>query len=380
MIQRNTNQRRSVSYPADLPLPAGTLRRLEQIYVNQDARYASVKTALTGVLSAVQKRHKFQEDSASAILRGLDLFMGKSRKKANWQQVLSHFIVGHILIAAKASAKFTSHGAYMRWARQHMSGSRGDQTLLNFRNIAKLGPVAIKYANMGVKAVIELHYMFHYGLKKKNEETLAATGSELTDAQQHEFRTEMQDQLGKYLETYTRYAPTNADPNEIMRTAMDAALTHHRLVTVAQIPESVVTMDHALMIALFKGFSMEVRDALSLAKMLAERASTLEEMKIVFDKWVSNRMAFVDADLFTYGQVLPMRLSEFISRFIAIPERGRKHFQEEIKDLAAGSSLAKNSVLQAYRILRYIAYKADISLEEELVTTLSIMRVLLHDH
>ena len=351
------SRRRIRSVPADLTRAIGkpTSRLLEQIYDDHHAQYSKVKKALDGIGRAIVHDGMLDCKRAESLIVRFNKFSIDVAKTSNRITVLNHIITGTILNLVDKSKAFATKQAFMRWARMQFAHGRSDQSLLNSRHIADLGEIAVEYADCGVKAVLELHYLFKTVLEQQ-----VGAGQSPKERQAHLviFKAKL-DRFRGMVENYH-----NSRDAASMRVAMDAAITHFRLVECAGIPESTVTPDHSIMIALYKGFSLEQRDADKVKLEISKRSTPQEGPEVVFDKWVANRMTFAPS---TFEELehtfLPKRLLDALVKLSAVPSRGSRHLLGELAEMKRETPWTKNVVHQVHWVLAFVSYKLGISLD-----------------
>lgn len=341
----------------------GTRTLIEQIYGKRKVPYRTVQKAIDGIDRDIHNRDVFDKKKTEKLLHIFREFTETIEQDSGRVKVLNHLFVGSILKKVEESGVFSKQ-EYMRWARARFGRGHTDQTLLNSRYIAELGEIAFRYADFGVKPVLELHYMFNSFRKKQMEDAGVTIKREPSKEDHRMFLDDFKARLEEFREIYSEY--DSHDEQLTMRTAMDAAITYYRLTEEVGIPSTVVTKDHAIMIALFKGFSLEKKDALAVGGYLNRVASTDAAKAVIFDEWVANRM--INAP-HTFQELEhssnPARLLELLSRFAEIPERGKSHLNKEIDELRKDSSMTKYAIHQVYEIIVYLARKLNISFDLE---------------
>lgn len=344
----------------DRSLDDVTFRLLEQIYVDRQVRYSKVVKALAGIEQTIHTGKRFDKSGTEELLRKFRDYSGEIEQDSGRIRVINHFFVGSILNLVEQQG-FFSKREFMQWARARFGRGHTDQTLLNSRYIADLGEIAFKYADYGVKPVLELHYMFNTFLKQQIDAVGETATKKPTPEDRRKFIGAFDTRLQDFVTIYSGYDDRSRQLT--MRTAMDAAITYYRLIEVAGISPTVVTKDHAIMIALYKGFSLENRDAIIVKDYLNKETSTDDERALKFDRWVANRMSDAPEQLSEIGAKLyPDRLIALLSRFAKIPNRGSSHLNKEIEELAKESSLTKATVHEANQVVAYVANKLRISL------------------
>jgi hypothetical protein len=355
-------------------LDESTLALVEQIYVDQRVRYSKVRKALAGIESAIHLKKSLDKERTAKILSDFRDFTNDIDEHSKRSIVINHFFVGAILNAVSAQGCFTPHN-FTKWAREQFARGRSDQTLLNSRYIADLREVAIEYADQGVRSLMELHYLFETILNQR----MAALGEEEKRKPTEQDRHQLVDDFKQRLEIFHSIVSNYRNKNDdfTMRTAMDATITHYHLVDVAKIPETVATKDHSIMIALYKGFSLERSDAFNLSKELKKMARTDQEMLQHFDDWIANRMLFAPNNFLDIERdIHPERLYDILARFSSIPYRGSKYLKREVAELKKETQLVQMVLYDIHRILVYLGHKLNLNFDNDNIAYRDILEQL----
>jgi len=244
----------------------------------------------------------------------------------------------------------------MTWLRNTFGNERCLETLRQAKKIAMMGEYAIKYAELGQSRVLELYYLFVQMINEEEDIRFRdKTFTGFTEIEKQKIRSELSALEQRY--QFSMEAELNSFDVTGMRTNMDALITIWRL-SKHRIDETICSYELAKMLALYRGYALEVKHVIKIENMLAGIADSAKKTS-TFNDWVKNRMLLPDDERIKR----PLRMRSILS-YMSDWNSKKKDVKARDIEILMNDPTIQDSITDAYRIVVYLAHKTKTRLEE----------------
>jgi hypothetical protein len=347
-----------------------TLKALYTEPRNPDELRAAIQTTLLAICTYFQGLPEARIPSTIASsIQHLFGYMERLGRSTSRRTVITYYLIGQMLNAAESQHWFPNKAAYMRWLRDSFPNDRNLEFLRQAKKIARLGDHAIRFADLGKNRLLELFYLYNQQIQEEDDQRERDQLNPLTVAEKQQILSHLEDTLRSY--GFNDVSEQDAVDVQQLRVRMDTAITQYRLQK-AGIGQDICTPDQARMLALYRGLSLEKKQASQIRQRL--EGKTIEEQKILFNQWVQDRMYLATDDV---QQPRPMRIRAILASFKQWCDKDALLKLHDVRVLGRDRQVTE-SITDAYRVIMFLASELNLLNElEEPATAVAEMKATL---